>query len=141
MKLSGKISIVTGGTSGIGKATGLLFAKEGSKVVLAGRDEKKGRVALDEIYAHDGEASFIKADVSKSDDVQKLVNETVKKYDRIDVLVNNAAIAPVGNLLETTEEVWDEVMGINLKGMFLCPSLSFLICCEVAEEQSSTLVL
>jgi NAD(P)-dependent dehydrogenase (short-subunit alcohol dehydrogenase family) len=120
MKLLGKVAIVTGGTSGIGKATAMLFAREGAKVVLVGRDETKGEAASDAITEDGGQAIFVKADVSKSLDVKSMVERAVQKYGQIDILFNNAGINPVGTSVDTPEEVWDSVMDINLKGVFLC---------------------
>ena len=120
MKLPGKTAIVTGGTYGIGNAIASLFVNEGAKVVIAGRDESKGRDALKVLRRESKHTIFVKADVSKSEDVKNLVEETVRTFGRIDILVNNAGINPVGTALDTTEELWDRVMAINLKGPFLC---------------------
>jgi len=119
LKLAGKTAIVTGGSDGIGKAIALTFAKEGAKVVILGRDETKGRKALAEL-TEVGEAAYLKCDVSDSKQVRRMIDETVQRFGRIDILVNNAAICPPGSVVTTTEEMWDEVMGINLKGVFLC---------------------
>jgi len=119
MRLAGKVAVVTGGTDGIGKAIALTFAREGAKVVILGRDETKGRKALAEINAA-GEATYLQADVSDSEQVKRMVDETIQKYRRIDILVNNAAICPAGDILTTSEATWDEVIGVNLKGVFLC---------------------
>ena len=120
VKLQGKVAIVTGGTSGIGQAVALLFVEEGAKVAVIGRSESKGEATLDKIKSNGGKALFIKTDVSKSGDVKKMIEETMNAYGRIDILVNNAGINPVGTTLDTSEELWDQVMGINLKGTFLC---------------------
>ena len=119
MKLEGKVAIVTGATDGIGKAIALKFAKEGARIMMVGRDEAKGRAALEKVREH-GEATYFKADVSNSSQVKKLVDETIQKYGRIDILVNNAAIVSVGTVVNTSEEIWDQVIDINLKGVFLC---------------------
>jgi len=119
MKLEGKVAIVTGATDGIGKAIALKFAKEGAKIMMVGRDEAKGRAALEKVREH-GEATYFKADVSNSSQVKKLVDETIQKYGRIDILVNNAAIVSVGTVVNTSEEIWDQVIDINMKGVFLC---------------------
>lgn len=120
MKLSGKVAIITGGTTGIGKATALLFLREGAKVVIAGRDEAKGKAALEVLLEESKEVTYIKADVSKSFDVKRLINKTVKTYGKINILFNNAAINPLGSATETSEELWNEVIAINLTGVFLC---------------------
>jgi len=119
MKLEGKVAIVTGATDGIGKAIALKFAKEGAKIIMIGRDEAKGRAALEKVREH-GEATYFKADVSNSSQVKKLVDGTAQKYGRIDILVNNAAVGYVGTVVNTSEEIWDQVMDINMKGVFLC---------------------
>ena len=120
MKLLGKSAIITGGTSGIGRATGLLFAREGARIVLVGRDKPKGDSALEEIRKEGGEAIFVSADVSKSSEVKRIVEAAIQKYGRIDILFNNAGVNPTGTAENTSEEVWDRVIGINLTGVFLC---------------------
>lgn len=119
MMLEGKVIIVTGATDGIGKATAILFAKEGAKVVMAARGEAKGKVALEGVKKV-GEAIFCKADVSKSTEVKNMIGEAIQRYGRIDVLVNNAGVSPIGNVVDTSEEDWDYAININLKGVFLC---------------------
>jgi NAD(P)-dependent dehydrogenase (short-subunit alcohol dehydrogenase family) len=121
MKLTEKVSIITGGTSGIGYAIAQLFAQEGASVIVAGRDEKRGHAALEKLKEVSDRTIYVKADVSKSTDVRKLVDATVDRFGKeISILVNNAGINPVGTALDTTEEVWDQVLGINLKSIFLC---------------------
>jgi NAD(P)-dependent dehydrogenase (short-subunit alcohol dehydrogenase family) len=120
MKLRNKVAIITGATSGIGKATAQLFANEGAKVVVVGRDESKGRDVCEAIIKDGGQAIFVKTDVSKSSEVKRMVDETIRKFGQIDILFNNAGISPVGTTVDTPEEVWDSVMDINLKSMFLC---------------------
>jgi NAD(P)-dependent dehydrogenase (short-subunit alcohol dehydrogenase family) len=113
-RLENKIAIVTGGNSGIGRATAKLFCREGAKVVIACRRESENKKVVDEIAAEGGEIMAVKADLSKKEDCKKVVDETIKKYGRIDVLVNNAGIAdrhmPI-NLC--TEEWYDEVVKID----------------------------
>jgi len=119
MKLEGRVAIVTGATDGIGKAIAMTFAKEGGKVMMVGRDESKGQAAMKEVSRY-GEAVFFKADVSDSSQVRRMVDETLLKYGRIDVLVNNAAVCPPGTVVTTSEETWDYVIDVNMKGVFLC---------------------
>ncbi len=125
MRLLGKVSIITGATSGIGEATAKLFAKEGSKVVLAGRNERRGNALAEEINKEGYEAIFVKTDVSSSTDVQNLINKTVEKWGKIDVLFNNAGIEIDGFVADYSEEDWDKVIDTNLKGAFLCSKYSF----------------
>ena len=121
MRLKGRIAIITGGGTGIGKATAMLFAKEGAKVVIVGRRLKPLEETIDLIQSKGGMGSYFTGDVSRTDDVQKIVCETIKLYDKIDILFNNAAVFTGAGktILELKEEEWDSVMAINLKGMFL----------------------
>src|SRR5579862_835090 len=103
MKLEGKVAIITGATDGIGKAIAVTFAKEGGKVMMVARDEAKGQAAMKEVSGW-GEAVYFKADVSDSSQVRKMLEATLEKYGRIDILVNNAAVCPPGTVLTTSEE-------------------------------------
>jgi NAD(P)-dependent dehydrogenase (short-subunit alcohol dehydrogenase family) len=87
--------------------------------MIVGRDEQKGQNALEEVMRF-GEATYFKADVSDSAQVRKLVEDTIQRYGRIDVLINNAAVCPPGDVVTTSEETWDQVIDVNLKGVFLC---------------------
>ncbi len=113
-RLENKIALVTGGNSGIGKATAALFCREGAKVVIAGRREAENKGVVAEITAMGGEITAVRADVSKQEDCKRVVEETIRKYDRIDVLVNSAGIAdrhmPI-NLC--TEDWYDQVVRID----------------------------
>ena len=121
MRLEGKVAIVTGGGSGMGQATAILFAKEGAKVVIACRNTAgSGEETASIIKKAGGEAIFIKTDVSKAQDVQKMVKAAIDVYGRLDALYNNAAVQ--GNVFLTpdvTEELYDKYMDINLKGVWL----------------------
>lgn len=120
-ELEGKISLITGGTSGIGRDTSVLFAKAGAKVVVAGRREAEGNEVVQAIRAQGGDAIFVKADVSRAADVEMLVAKTVEKYGRLDIAFNNAGIEGVWvPIVEQSEEDWDRVIDINLKGVWLC---------------------
>jgi NAD(P)-dependent dehydrogenase (short-subunit alcohol dehydrogenase family) len=119
-RLEGKVSIITGGASGIGLATSLLFSKEGAKTVIADLDIRRGQKALNVIRSEGGDAVTIQCDVSKSEDVEKMVNATVEMYGRLDVLVNNAGIYFTNPVEDATEEEWDKTLAVNLKGVFLC---------------------
>jgi len=121
MRLKGKIAIVTGAGRGIGRATARLFAQEGAKVVINySKSEKDAASLAEEIKKNGGEALLVKGDVSKADDVKKMVEKTIDKFGRIDILVNNAGILVPATFLDSTEEIWDKTMGINLKGTYLC---------------------
>ena len=106
--LKGKVAIVTGGTKGIGKGIADKFASLGAKVVVSARNKEKTK------------HYFVRCDVSKFDDAQNLAKETIKKYKKIDILVNNAGIYPFVEFKNMTEEQWDQVIDVNLKGVFNC---------------------
>src|SRR5487761_46053 len=120
-ELEGKVGLVTGGTSGIGRDTAVLFAKAGAKVVVAGRRELEGKETIDLVRAAGGDGLFVKTDVSLAAEVQALVRKTVEKFGRLDVAFNNAGIEgkwmPIA---EQPEEDWGRTMDINLKGVWLC---------------------
>jgi NAD(P)-dependent dehydrogenase (short-subunit alcohol dehydrogenase family) len=120
-ELKDKVAIVTGGTSGIGKDTAVLFAKSGAKVVVAGRREVEGKETVDQIRASGGDGIFVKTDVARAADVQALVRKTVEKYGRVDIAFNNAGIeGSMTPIVEQSEEDWDRTIDINLKGVWLC---------------------
>lgn len=119
--LEGKVAIVTGAAMGMGKATAKLFAEARAKVIVADFNEEKGLETVKEILEAGGTAHFIKVDVSDSEQVQKMVKETIEKYHRLDVAVNNAALTPDDKLVsEFDEEYWDRLMAVDLKGVALC---------------------
>ena len=119
--LRGKVAIVTGGTSGIGRDTAVLFAKAGAKVVVAGRREAEGGETIDLIRAAGGDGLFVTTDVSRAADVRALVEKTVEKFGRLDVAFNNAGIEGSWSpIAEQSEEDWDSTIDINLKGVWLC---------------------
>jgi len=120
-ELEGKVGLVTGGTSGIGRDTAVLFAKAGAKVVVAGRREVEGNETVELVRAVGGDALFVKADVSKAVEVEALVKKTVEKFGRLDVAFNNAGIEGVWvPIISQTEKDWDRTIDINLKGVWLC---------------------
>ena len=119
-RFEGKVAIVTGAASGIGRAAALALAREGAAVTLADVDRAKGEAALTEAVAQGAKAIFVEADVSKADHAGRIVDQTVAAFGGVDVLVNNAGVAFVSPLAETTEADWDRVLGVNLKGAFLC---------------------
>jgi NAD(P)-dependent dehydrogenase (short-subunit alcohol dehydrogenase family) len=121
MRLQGKVSIITGSGSGLGKGIALTFAREGSHVVVAEIQEDSGREVAQQIEAEGREALFIQTDITRSPEVEKMVERVVEAYGRIDVLVNNAGINPSRTPVhETSEEAWDQTLAVNLKGAYLC---------------------
>jgi NAD(P)-dependent dehydrogenase (short-subunit alcohol dehydrogenase family) len=119
MKLQGKVSIITGATKGIGLACAQEFAQEGAKVVLAGRTESLGEAVAEEIRTGGGDAVFVRCDVSNKEQVDALVQATVDRYGCINIVVNNAGVNHSADFFDTTEEDWDWVLGVDLKGTFL----------------------
>jgi NAD(P)-dependent dehydrogenase (short-subunit alcohol dehydrogenase family) len=120
-ELEGKVGLVTGGTSGIGRDTALLFAKAGAKVVVAGRRELQGEETIQLIRAAGGDGLFVKSDVSKASQVDALIQTAVEKFGRLDIAFNNAGIEGVWvPIVRQSEEDWDRTIDINLKGVWLC---------------------
>jgi NAD(P)-dependent dehydrogenase (short-subunit alcohol dehydrogenase family) len=119
MRLKERVALITGGTSGIGAATALLFAAEGAKVAITGRSEKRGAGVVERIRERGGDAIFLQADVSLADDCRRAVDETVRAFSRLDVLFNNAGVFYPQTALECSEREWDEQIDVNLKGTFL----------------------
>jgi NAD(P)-dependent dehydrogenase (short-subunit alcohol dehydrogenase family) len=120
-ELQNKVAIITGGTSGIGRETAVLFAKSGAKVVVAGRREAEGRQTVELVKAAGGEALFVKTDVTKVADVEELVQKTVETFGRVDIAFNNAGIEGTWTpIVDQAEEDFDRVIDINLKGVWLC---------------------
>jgi NAD(P)-dependent dehydrogenase (short-subunit alcohol dehydrogenase family) len=119
MRLQNKIAIITGAGSGIGRGTALAFVKEGARVLVADWSEEGGKETVEQIKREGGEAIFIKTDVSKAADIDKMAKACLDEYNRIDILVNNAGIVKFGSLHETSEEDWDAVLNVNLKSVFL----------------------
>lgn len=122
-RLSGKTVLITGASSGIGRAIALRFCEEGANIVavdITSRVVEGGPPVIEALLKVSSQAIFIEADISKSDDVERAFSQTVARFGRLDVLINNAAIHAATPLAHTEETDWDRVMDINLKGAFLC---------------------
>lgn len=120
MRLKDKVAIITGAGSGLGKAGAIKFAEEGAKVVIADYDDKAGKEVEKEIKDKGYEAFFIPVDVSNWEQVQEMVDKTVKKYNTVDILINNAGVTADSFLVKMDHNQWDKVIDINLKGVFNC---------------------
>lgn len=120
MALDGKIAVVTGGAAGIGKTISTLFAEEGAIVTVADRREDLAKQTADELASKGFDVDYATADVSIGDQVDQMMKSIIDKRGGIDILINNAGVSDAHSLLETSEEEWDTIMGINLKGNFLC---------------------
>ncbi|MBC7188831.1 3-oxoacyl-ACP reductase FabG [Candidatus Aerophobetes bacterium] len=118
LKLKDKVAIVTGAARGIGKVVAETLAEEGAKVVIADIDVENGKKTEEKIKKEKGDAFFICVDVAKKNEVKRAVDKVIEKFGKIDILINNAAICYLTPLEEITEEEWDRVMNINLKGVF-----------------------
>lgn len=119
-RLKGKVAVVTGSTSGIGIGIARLFAAEGAKVVVCGRRQEKGQAVVDRILKDGGEACYHYMDITAPDSIEKLFADTVEKYGKIDVLVNNAANVALkdGRVDELTLEMWDNIFQSDMRGTF-----------------------
>jgi meso-butanediol dehydrogenase/(S,S)-butanediol dehydrogenase/diacetyl reductase len=118
-RLDNKTALVTGSTTGIGEATARLFATQGARVMVSGRNAERGRSVLDAIEAAGGAADFIRTDMGEAGACEKLVDETVARFGRLDILVNNAAVLYNGTALELAEAEWHEMFAINVTAVFL----------------------
>src|SRR5208337_5256837 len=120
-ELEGKVGLVTGGTSGIGRETAVLFAKAGAKVVVAGRRELEGEETIELVRAAGADGLFVKTDVSKAAEVDTLIQKAVERFGRLDVAFNNAGVEGVlAPIVGQSEEDFDRTIDINLKGVWLC---------------------
>ncbi len=121
MRLAGKVTIVTGGGSGMGRVAAELFAREGARVVVADFVEEAGSATVDAVRAAGGEATFVKTDVSNEDDARAMVQHAVATFGRVDALYNNAGIMPEADhsVVDTDVATWDRVMAVNVRGVFL----------------------
>lgn len=137
MRLKDKVVIITGAGSGIGKETAILFAKEGASVIVNDLNEVDGQSTVDEIQLNNGSALLIKGDVTKVEDVKYLVKEVINKFKRIDVLFNNAGISGVGQLHEVEQETWNNVMNVNVNGVFL---VTKFVIPHMIDQKSGTII-
>lgn len=121
MRLANKVALITGGSSGIGRETALLFAKEGAKIVVSDVNDAEGQQTVDLIAAEGGEAIYIHADVSKAADCEAMVALAEEKFGKLNILFNNAGImhSDDDNAMTTEEAIWDLTMNINAKGVFM----------------------
>ncbi len=119
MRLADRVALITGGTSGIGRATAALFALEGARVGLTGRNEARGREVVGQIETAGGKALFIRSDVRLAADCRRTVEETIRTFGRLDILFNNAGVFVPHTVPDCTEEEWDETIDTSLKGTFL----------------------
>ena len=121
MRLKDKVAIITGGSFGIGRATAFAFAREGAKVVLASRRKEPGEKVAGEIRTQGGKAIYVSTDVSKTEDVKRMIEFAIGEYGKLDVLFNNAGVtSSVVSVVDLTEEEFDRTIDIDLKGVFLC---------------------
>jgi NAD(P)-dependent dehydrogenase (short-subunit alcohol dehydrogenase family) len=118
--LTDQVAIVTGASSGIGKAVAIALSEQGAKVTLAARRVEKLEELKKEIEGLGGEALVIKTDVLKKDEIANMVQRTVSKWNKVDILLNNAGIAIMKPFLDLTQEDWDRTLEVNLRGQFLC---------------------
>jgi L-rhamnose 1-dehydrogenase len=120
MRLQGKVAVVTGAARGIGRAIALRFGQEGAKTVVADIRDEQGLETVRSIERAGSQAIFVHTDVADAAQVQKMVDAAVERFDTIDILVNVAGICPFKEFLEMPEQLWEEVLDVNLKGYFLC---------------------
>ena len=119
-RLKDKVCIVTGGGSGIGRATALLFAREGAQLAIADKRKDAAQAVSQDCARQGVTAIAIEMDVAKAADARRMVDETTKAFGRLDVLVNNAGYGIAGSVVDTEEQAWDDLMSVNVRGVFLC---------------------
>jgi NAD(P)-dependent dehydrogenase (short-subunit alcohol dehydrogenase family) len=119
-RLKNKVAVVTGSGAGMGEGVVRLFAEEGARVVVSGRDEEKGEAVASEIVAQGAQAVFVRADVTVEAECRALIDKTVEHYGVIDVLVNNVGLSTRGTIEDTTVELWDKLFATNVRSAFIC---------------------
>jgi NAD(P)-dependent dehydrogenase (short-subunit alcohol dehydrogenase family) len=123
MRLKGRVSLITGAARGIGRASALLFSREGSGIIIADIDEEGGQETMSEIIGNGGKAIFIKTDVSKKEDVLNLVSRSIEEFGKLHILYNNAGVfwkKKDGRITDIDEDIWNDIININLKSTYLC---------------------
>ena len=120
LRLADRVAVITGGASGIGASIAKRFASEGARVVIGDRDAEAGPQAARSLSAPDNEVVFVPCDVAQASDARNLIDTTLEKFERLDVLVNNAGVWRAGDLAQMSIEDWDHVIEVNLRGTFLC---------------------
>jgi meso-butanediol dehydrogenase/(S,S)-butanediol dehydrogenase/diacetyl reductase len=120
MRLENKVCIITGGGSGIGRASALLFAQEGARLVVADKRVENALAVVSECTHNGAEAIAVKVDVANAAAVELMIERTLKAFDRLDVLVNNAGYGITGSVVETDPDAWDALIAVNVRGVFLC---------------------
>ena len=128
--LNGKVALITGAASGIGRATALLFAREGAAVAVVDVNEAKGKAVAQKIVDEGGQAIFVHCDVTSAAECQSAVQQTVKQLGKLDILFNNAGIIRRASVVDTSEEEWDQVMAVNVKSVFLLSKYAIPIMIE-----------
>jgi NAD(P)-dependent dehydrogenase (short-subunit alcohol dehydrogenase family) len=137
MRLENKVAIITGAANGIGLAIGEAFVKEGAILIAGDIDEKKCKVEADRLSADGATVRAIRCDVSVTEDVDRFINSAINEFGRIDVLVNNAAIAIRGNIMEMPEEDWDILMNTNLKSIYR--TIKVALPCMIKQRSGSVI--
>lgn len=118
-RLDGKVAIITGATSGMGRDTAYVFAEEGAKIMITGRNENRAKEVVERIKNNGGEASYVIADIADRNSLDKIVDETVAKYGTVDILFNNAGLLSVNSSLDVSIEEWDKAMQVNVTAALL----------------------
>ena len=131
-RLSNKVAIIIGASKGIGKGIAEVFAEQGAKLILVSRSEKPLLALVEQIQSQGGEATSIVADVSSEEDMQRMANEVIKKYSRIDILIQNAGIYPISRFENMSTEEWHKVINTNLSGTFF----AIKACLPIMKQQN-----
>ena len=137
MKLKGKVAIITGSTSGMGRATAELFAKEGAKVVVTGRNEERAKEVVNKIKAEGNEAIYVIADMSNMDEVKKIFDKTIEAYGTVDILFNNAGMLSLTPLMELGFEEWNKAYAVNVTSAFYLAQL----CAPIMKEKGKGVII